>query len=110
MVAMKRNAWWMIGVLAGAAAALPSLAAPPDVLAKNAGCSACHAVDHKILGPSYHDIAARFKSDPQAAATLAAKVRAGSKGDWGPVPMPAVDAARISDADLGSLIGWILKQ
>jgi cytochrome c len=89
---------------------LPAPAAAPDAVAITAGCSACHAKDKKILGPSYHDIAAKYKADASAATALAAKVRSGGKGVWGPVPMPAADAKKISDADLHAVIDWILKQ
>ncbi len=53
-------------------------------------------------------IAAKYKGDPKAAAALAARVRSGGKGVWGTVPMPPADARTISDADLRSVIGWIL--
>ena len=97
--------------LTAALACTPSAgAAPPDVTAATAGCAACHAKDKKILGPSYHDIAVKYKADPQAGVTLAGKVRSGGKGGWGPVPMPAADAKKISDADLRAVIDWILKQ
>lgn len=104
-----------IALILGAAAiatlpAMPGFAASAEALASSAGCSACHAVDHKILGPSYRDIATRYHGDAKASATLIAKVRSGGKGTWGAVPMPAVDAKKISDADLATLIGWILKQ
>lgn len=89
---------------------LQATAAAPEASAGAAGCTACHAKDKKILGPSYHDIAAKYKGDAGAGATLAAKVRSGGKGVWGPVPMPASDAKKISDADLHALIDWILKQ
>lgn len=85
-------------------------AATPDAVAASAGCSACHSLDKKILGPAYRDIAAKYKGNAQAPALLAAKVRSGGSGVWGPVPMPAADAKKISDANLHAVIGWILKQ
>jgi len=85
-------------------------AATPEALATAAGCSACHAVDRKLLGPSYHDIAGKYKGNSKAPTLLAAKVRSGGSGAWGSVPMPAQDARKISDADLATVIGWILKQ
>ena len=85
-------------------------AATPDAIATTAGCTACHALNKKVLGPSFHDIAARYKADAKAPAALAAKVRSGGKGVWGPVPMPAADAKKISDGDLDAVIAWILKQ
>ena len=86
-----------------------SQAATPEGIAAGAGCSACHAPDKKLLGPSYRDIAAKYKDNPKAASTLAAKVRSGGSGAWGAVPMPPADAKKIGDADLNAVIAWILK-
>lgn len=83
-------------------------AAPPDVAAR-AGCAACHQVDKKLVGPSYREVAARYKGRKDAEALLADKVRKGSTGVWGPVPMPPSDKGRIGDADLKAVIAWILK-
>jgi cytochrome c len=96
--------------LAVLAAAGTARAATPESLFVTAGCSACHAANKKIVGPSFHDIAGRYKADATAPATLAAKVRSGGKGVWGPMAMPPTDAKKISDADLDAVIAWILKQ
>lgn len=85
-------------------------AATPQAIADGAYCSNCHAKDKKILGPSFHDIAAKYAGDPKAAAALAAKVRGGGKGVWGPVAMPPNGDSIISDADLNVVLAWILKQ
>ena len=87
-----------------------AVASPPDILATKAGCTACHARDKKLVGPSYHDVAAKYQGNPGAAADLAGKVRAGGKGVWGTVAMPAADARKVSDADLAAIVAWILKQ
>jgi len=79
-----------------------------EATAKANGCMACHAVDKKVVGPSYKSIASKFKGDANAADKLAKEVRTGSKGVWGPVPMPA--QAKISDADLKKVIAWVLAQ
>jgi cytochrome c len=76
-------------------------------LAKKNGCMACHGVDKKIVGPAYKDIAAKYKSDSGAAATLSKHVREGSKGVWGAVAMPP--QAGINDDDLKTVAAWILK-
>jgi cytochrome c len=109
---MKSALKWM--PVAAVLAAAPFIASPtradtPESIAANAGCSACHARDQKILGPAYRDIAAKYKADPKAAAALAAKVRAGGKGVWGAIPMPPADTQTISDPDLHAVIAWILK-
>ncbi len=75
-------------------------------LAKKSGCAACHAVDKKIVGPSWKDVAAKYKGDAKAQDMLAAKVKAGGKGTWGTVPMPP--QTKVSDADLKALVAWVL--
>jgi cytochrome c len=94
--------------LAAALSASPPAAAS-EALAAKAGCVACHAVDRKGVGPSYREIAARYKGDPKAAALMAQRVRKGGSGVWGPVPMPPTPPERLSDADLKLLVAWLLK-
>ena len=77
-----------------------------EALMQKSGCVACHAVDKKVIGPSYQDVAAKYKGDKDAATKLAAKVKAGGQGVWGPVPMPP--NAQVSDADVKTLVAWIL--
>jgi cytochrome c len=97
-------------ILFAASAAFAGAAAHASAqLATQAGCAACHAVDKKMLGPSYKDIAARYKGKAEAVTLLSARVRAGGKGVWGEVPMPPTDAANISDADLKAVVSWLLK-
>ena len=87
-----------------AAASLPALA--NLALAQKNACTACHAVDKKLVGPSYQDVAKKYAGHKDAAATLAASIRQGGTGKWGPVPMPAQPA--LSDADLNTLAVWVL--
>lgn len=75
-----------------------------------AACNACHAVDKKLVGPSYQEIAKKYKGDPKAVATLSAQVRAGGAGKWGQVPMPPSPPEKISDADLNGVVEWILTK
>src|SRR3989440_4590109 len=89
-----------------AAAALPAYA--QEELAKKHNCFACHAVDKKLIGPSYKDVAAKYRSDPQAEAKLFEKVKKGGQGVWGQVPMPP--NAQVPDGDIKSLVKWILSQ
>lgn len=87
-----------------------ALAADPkagEALAKNNGCFACHAVDKKLVGPSYKDIAGKYRNDKKAAANLAQKVKAGGKGVWGDVPMPP--NAHVKDQDIKAMVDWILS-
>lgn len=76
-------------------------------LAQKSGCLMCHAVDKKVLGPSYKDVAAKYKGDKGAAAKLEAKVAKGGSGTWGPIPMPA-NSPKVSDADIKTLVEWVL--
>jgi len=94
----------LVGVVAAPAAFADELA-----IATKAGCTACHAVDKKLVGPSYQDVAKKNKGQADAATKVAEKVRKGGSGVYGPIPMPANDAAKISDADLKAVVAWILK-
>ena len=78
-----------------------------EALAQKSGCIACHNVDKKVIGPSYKDVAARYKADKDADKKLAAKVKDGGSGVWGPVPMPP--NAQVGDADIKTLVAWILS-
>jgi cytochrome c len=97
-----------------AAAAAVSLTAPThaadaaaaEALAKASGCLACHTVDKKLVGPSYREIANRYRQDKGAAASLAQKVKTGGKGVWGDIPMPP--NGHVKDADIQNIVQWIL--
>ena len=102
---MKRLA----AVLAAAtmvAAAFPASA--NEELAKKHACFACHAVDKKLVGPAYKDVAAKYRNDPKAEAKLFEKVKKGGQGVWGQVPMPP--NSQVPDADIHALVKWILSQ
>lgn len=75
-------------------------------LAKKSGCMACHAVDKKVVGPAWKDVAVKYKGDAKAKATLIASVTNGSKGKYGPAPMPA-HKGRVADADIEKLVTFI---
>lgn len=90
--------------LAGAAFAIPAQA--DEALAKKHNCLACHTVDKKLVGPSYKEIAKKYKGQ-NVAAQLEQKVKKGGQGVWGPVPMPP--NAAVPDADIKKLVDWILK-
>jgi len=76
-------------------------------LAKQKNCLACHATDKKLVGPSYKDVAAKYKSDKNAAATLAKKIREGGVGVWGQIPMPA--NPQVNEQDAQALAKWVLS-
>jgi len=75
-------------------------------LAQKSSCMACHAADRKLVGPAYQDVAKKYAKQKDAEAMLAASIKAGGSGKWGPVPMPA--QAALSDADAKTLAKWVL--
>ncbi len=77
-------------------------------LAQKKNCMACHAVDKKLVGPAYQDVAAKYAGQKDAVDKLSQKVIKGGAGVWGPVPMPANTA--VSDAEAKQLVQWILTQ
>jgi cytochrome c len=77
-------------------------------LAKKSNCTTCHAVDKKLVGPAFKEVAAKYKDDKGAQATLEKKVRSGGSGNWGPMPMPAT-AKSASDDDIKTLVQWVLS-
>jgi cytochrome c len=82
--------------------------ADAEAAMNKAGCMACHAKDKKLVGPSFKDIAAKYKGQ-DAVAALMEKVRTGGKGVYGPIPMPPNPAAKIDDASLKEAVAFILK-
>lgn len=83
-------------------------AAAPDEILTKAGCLACHKEDKKVVGPSYKDVAAKYKGQ-DASAKVMEKVRKGGSGVYGPIPMPANPVTKISDDDLKTVVDYILK-
>ena len=76
-------------------------------LAKTAGCVACHGMTQKIVGPAFREIGARYAGDGSAVDRLAARVRQGSSGSWGAVPMPP--QPQVTEGDARALARWILE-
>jgi cytochrome c len=79
----------------------------PQALAEKSACLACHDVDKKIVGPSYKEVAAKYKDDKDAEAKLFKKVKEGGSGVWGAIPMPPNSA--VKDDDIKTLVKWILS-
>ncbi len=100
--------------LSAIAPILAALSAPvfaDQALATAKNCMACHAIDKKMVGPAYKDIAAKYKADADAVKKLAVTIQKGSvpnKGNWGPVPMPA--NTQVNDADSAKLAAWVMAQ
>jgi cytochrome c len=78
-----------------------------EKLAQSSGCMTCHAIDKKVIGPSFKEIAAKYRNDKTAEAALFKKVKAGGKGVWGETPMPP--NAHVKDEDIKTLVHWILS-
>lgn len=84
-----------------------AFAAPEGLaVAKTNACMGCHAVDRKLVGPSFQQIAARYKGDSAAPGKLQLKVRNGGSGVWGMIPMPSHPA--MSDKDIHAVVAWVL--
>lgn len=98
---MKRT---LIALAMTLSVAAPALA--DEALAKSKNCMACHAVDKKLVGPSYKDVAAKYAGQKDAVDKLAAKIIKGGSGVWGPVPMPA--NTQVNEADAKKLATWVL--
>ena len=98
---MKRTLITLAMTLAVAAPALAD-----EALAKSKNCMACHAVDKKLVGPAYKEVAKKYAGQKDAEATLITHVMKGSKGVWGAVPMPA--NTQVSEADAKKLVAWIM--
>jgi cytochrome c len=95
-------------ILAAAALAIAAIPAyANEELAKKNACTACHAIDKKIVGPAYKDVANKYRGDKTAEAKLIEKVKKGGSGVWGQVPMPP--NTQVSDADVKTLVQWVLS-
>jgi cytochrome c len=88
-------------------AAGPAAAQNADELLKKHGCTACHQIDKKVVGPAYNEVAAKYKGDAKAPAFLMDKVKKGGSGNWGNVPMPP--NAAVPDADIKTMVTYILS-
>jgi cytochrome c len=98
----------MRALAAALALVATSAGADPEAAMKKAGCHACHAKDKKLVGPSFKEIAAKYKGQ-DATAKLMDKVRKGGSGVFGPVPMAPNPPDKINDADLKEAVESILK-
>lgn len=92
--------------LLAASALLAGSAVASEELAKAKNCMSCHTFDKKIVGPSYKDVAAKRKAEKGADVALAGKIKNGSKGEWGMVPMPPNN---VTEAEATTLAKWILS-
>ncbi|WP_434514087.1 c-type cytochrome [Dechloromonas sp. ARDL1] len=96
-----------IAMMAAAGVVMAGQAHADEALAKAKNCMSCHAVDKKLVGPAYKDVAAKYKGDAKAPAALAAKIKAGGKGAWGEIPMPPNN---VTEDEAKKLAAWVLSQ
>jgi len=89
-------------VIAGPASGADQLA-----LAQKSGCTACHSVDRKIVGPAFKNVAAKYRGDKGAEARLIKKVEDGGSGVWGQIPMPP--NTQVKPEDVKKLVEWVLS-
>ena len=94
------------GLLLAASAGAAVDANKAKAAAQKYNCLACHAVDKKLVGPSYVDVAKKYKGDKGAEAKLVDKVKKGGSGVWGNIPMPPNN---IPDEENKMLVEWILE-
>lgn len=94
------------GADAGKAPTAAAQANPNVALAEKSGCLACHGLNNKIVGPGFTEVADKYKGQ-DVAAKLEKKVKNGGDGVWGQIPMPPQSS--LSDADIQSLVQWILS-
>lgn len=94
-------------LLAGACVAVSGPLLANADLAKSKNCMGCHALDKKVLGPSFRDIALKYKGQKDAQDKLIASISKGSAGAWGPIAMPA---NAVSAAEAQTLAAWVLAQ
>lgn len=98
---MKRT---LFALLAASAVMAPAVA--DEALAQKKNCLACHAVDKKVVGPSYKDVAKKYAGQ-DVTAKLATKIMKGGSGTWGAIPMPA--NPQVNQAEADSLAKWIVS-
>ena len=94
----------LFALVTAVCATAPALA--DQALATSKNCMACHALERKLVGPSYKDVAKKYTGQKDAADKLATKIMKGGSGVWGAIPMPA--NPQVNEADAKKLAAWVL--
>jgi cytochrome c len=94
-----------VAMMAVAGIVMAGQAQADEALAKAKNCMSCHALDKKLVGPAYKDVAAKYKGDAKAPAMLATKIKTGGKGAWGEIPMPPNN---VTPEEASKLAAWVL--
>jgi cytochrome c len=108
MTARKISNTRALALLAALCSVATSSAWASEALSDKHGCSNCHAIDKKMIGPSFKAVAEKYKGPADAVDMVAVKVRKGGTGVWGTMVMPAM--AHVPEAEAKALADWILKQ
>ena len=95
-----------VAMMAVAGIVMAGQAQADEALAKAKNCMSCHALDKKLVGPAYKDVAAKYKGDAKAPAMLATKIKTGGKGTWGEIPMPPNN---VTPEEASKLAAWVLS-
>ncbi|MEN9551192.1 MAG: hypothetical protein RI896_1133 [Pseudomonadota bacterium] len=95
------------GLLAALALSCSLAAMADQALATKKNCMGCHAMDRKMVGPSYKDVAKKYAADSSAADKLALKIQKGGAGVWGPVSMPS--NPQVNEKEAKTLASWVLS-
>jgi cytochrome c len=96
--------WGLAAATLACSVSLPVWA--DSALATKKNCMGCHAIDRKMVGPAYKDVAKKYAGDASAADKLALKIQKGGAGVWGPVPMPS--NPQVNEKEAKTLASWIL--
>jgi cytochrome c len=102
------KARWVAVVAVASGLVMAGAANANEELAKKSACMACHAIDKKLVGPAYKEVAKKYAGDAGAEAKLVKKVKEGGSGVWGQIPMPP--NTNVSEADVKALVKWVLSQ
>ncbi len=95
----------MMLVFAGVTLAqVSAMAISPQALAQEKGCFACHAIDHKVVGPAWKDVAAKYHHNLKYVPYLAKMIKNGNSGIWGSVPMPPQNVTQAQAEELARFI------
>lgn len=92
--------------LGGALSLQPAMAQDGEALFKSKPCGACHQIDSKFVGPALKDVSAKYAGTDGAVALLAGRIKNGTQGTWGPMPMPANP---VTDEEATILATWVLS-
>ena len=104
----KRDLWvWLVAMCLASAGLGPTSVHADETLAIRYNCVMCHELDRKYVGPAFQDVARKYQGQPDAAATLVAKVRKGGGGVWGEVSMPPHPT--VPAGDIRKLVDWVLR-